>query len=95
MPSQMQNEYLYPLYLEFNREFRMAHPEVANQYIPVSFEVFNFTLNMWEDTLEKREIDATTKRWRGGWKTIPEELRSNVHLWKYCRSIRLGETVVF
>ncbi len=88
--QQMTNEELYPLYLEFLKGFRETHRSKKYQYVPLSFEVFNFTLKEWNKTLEQSERDVVFERWQKGWYSLTRQQKNCITLWKYHRCVRPG-----
>ncbi len=83
----MVSEELYPLYVAFIRGFREANPEVACEFPPASFEVFDFIIKQWNQTLNEKIKALIVKQWRNGWQSVPDEGKHNVVLWKRDRCI--------
>jgi len=71
MQEEFTNEELYDLYREFNRDFRIANPEVEMGIFP-SLEGFEFW--MQNLTSHPEEKDNLVRMWKQGWAATQNEI---------------------
>lgn len=70
MAEELTTEQLFSLYMNFNRDFRKANPEV--QIIPPSFEGFEFTMQRL--VAHPEEKNKLIKMWKQGWAATQMEI---------------------
>ena len=87
--TQINNEKLFPLCVDFIQGFRESNPEVRASVCPPSLEGFKFIMNRWNLTISKKELAAIVDTWEKGWDSLPEEVKRQVQYWRYNRCITL------